>query len=66
MPGPHQIRPGGLPGPHQVPSGLLALGRYPHRHDLVQPQQPGQMQRVPRVGLDPVPAGRCSFDDAAT
>jgi hypothetical protein len=31
-----------------------------------QPQQPGQQQRVFRVGFTRSPAGRCSFDGAAT
>jgi len=38
-----------------------------HRHDLVQFQQPGQMERIPSIGLDPISReGRCSFEGAAT
>jgi hypothetical protein len=45
----HQIGPGRLPSPDQIPGGLLRLGRDPHRHHLIQAQQPGQMQRVPGI-----------------
>ena len=55
MPRPHQILPRGLTSPDQITRGFLRQTGYPHRHDLVQPQQPGQMQRVPRVGLHPIP-----------
>ena len=55
MPGPHQILPGGFPGADQIPGGLLGRARDPHRHNLIQPQQPGQMQGVSRVGLHPIP-----------
>ena len=54
MPRPHQILPSRLPRPDQIPRSLLRRGRYPHRHDLIQPQQPSQMHRVSRVGLHPI------------
>ena len=54
VPGPHQITAAVLPGPHQIPGGLLLDARHRHRGDLAQPQQPGQMHRVPGVGLDPI------------
>ena len=50
----HQVTAGVLPGPHQVTRSLLVHGRNRHRGDLVQAQQPGQMQGVLGVGLDPV------------
>jgi len=52
------------------PSSPVARPQLPARdhelHDLRQVQQPGQMPGIPRVGLRPKPAGRCSFDGAAT
>ena len=67
VPGPHQIAAGVLPGPDQVPGGLLLYGRHPHRGDLIQPQQPRQVHAHPGASvLTRSPAGRCSFDGAAT
>ncbi len=66
MPGPHQVRAGRLPGPHKVTGRLLLRRRDPHRGELVHPQQPRQVHRVPGVGLDPLPAGRDRFEGATT
>lgn len=66
MTGTHQIAPAVFPGPHQIPCGFL-IGRGDRdRGDLIQPQQPGQVHGVCRVGLHRIPAGICSFDGAAT
>ena len=53
--GPHQIRAGRFPGPDQVPGGLLLGGGDPHRSELIQAQQLGQVQGIAGVRLDPVP-----------
>jgi hypothetical protein len=52
VPGPHQVPPAFLPGPDQVAGRLLIRAGRRHHGDLVQPQQPGQVDRVLRVGLD--------------
>jgi hypothetical protein len=57
VPGPHQVTAGVLTGPDQVPGGLLCDRGDGDRGDLVQPQQPGQVDRVFGVGLHPVTAG---------
>jgi hypothetical protein len=54
VPGTHQVTAAVLPGPDQIPGCFLLDGRDRHRGDLVQAQQPGQVDRVPGVGLDPV------------
>jgi hypothetical protein len=57
MPGRHQFPAHVLPGSHQIPGRLGGLIRNGHRDDLPGVQQPGQMPRVPGIGLDPVPGG---------
>lgn len=54
MPGPHQILPGGFAGAYQITSGFLRWSRYPHRHHLVQPQQPRHVQGVTGIGFHPI------------
>ena len=66
MPGRHQIPAAVLAGPHQIPRRFLLHTRDRHRDDLAQVQQPGQMPGIAGIGLDPIPAGRCNFDGAAT
>ena len=51
VPGAHQFAPGILPGTHHVARGLLGHAGNAHRHDLTQPQQLGDVQRVTGVGL---------------
>ena len=55
VPRPHQITAAVLPGPHQIPGRFLLDARHRHRDDLIQMQQPGQMQRIPGIGLHPIP-----------
>ena len=46
---------GGLfAGADQIPGSLLGRTRNPHRHNLVQPQQPRQIQCVARIGFHPI------------
>lgn len=65
VPGTHQITPAVFPSPHQIADGLLIGRGNGDRGDLVQPQQPGQMHGISRVGLHPIPErtlqlrGRC-------
>jgi hypothetical protein len=66
MPGSHQIRSGSLPTADQITGGLLGRARYPHRRDLIQPQQPSQMHSVPRVGRHAIPGRAVQLRDAAT
>jgi hypothetical protein len=54
MSGPHQIRSGGFADADQIPGSLLGRTRNPHRHNLVQPQQPRQIQCVARIGFHPI------------
>lgn len=59
--GTHQVRPAVLPCPDQVP-GCFLIGRgNPHPGDLSQLQQPGQVQGVTGVCLDPVPGRALEF-----
>ena len=62
----HQITAGVLPCPHQIPGRLLLDRGHRDRGDLAQTQQPRQMQRIPGVGLHPIPEALTSFDGAAT
>ena len=55
MPGPHQITAAVLPGPDQIPGGFLLHTGHRDRGQVVHPQQPGQQQRIPAVGLHPIP-----------
>jgi len=57
VPGTHQITTHVLPDPDQIPSGFLRHGRDRDRRHLNEAQQPGQVQGVLGVGLDPI-AGR--------
>jgi hypothetical protein len=57
---------GAVAGTDQVTGRFLDLGRYSYRGDLAQAQQPGQVQCVPGIGLDPVPAGTLQLRGAAT
>src|SRR5690606_4580166 len=52
VPGAHQIAPAALTSTHQITSRLLALAGDHHAHDLTQPQQLGDRQRIASVGLD--------------
>ena len=61
MPGAHQVTTGVLTGTDQIPGSLLIRSRNRHRGELVQAQQPGQMDRVLGVGLHPVAAGSLQF-----
>lgn len=53
----HQIAPAVFPDPHQILGRFLIDDRDRRRGDLVQTQQPGQMQSVTGIGLDSVPSG---------
>jgi hypothetical protein len=66
VPGPHQVTASVLTSTDQIPGVFLIHGRHRHRPELVQPQQPSQMDRVLGIGLDPIPKGRCSFEGANT
>ncbi len=55
VPGPHQVAAAVLTGTDQVAGGLLVHSGDRHRGDLVESQQPGQVDRVLGVGLDPIP-----------
>jgi hypothetical protein len=66
MPGPHQIRTGVFAGSDQISSCLLGLGRHPHHGQLPKVPQPRQPFGIAPVGLDPIPGGRSSLDDATT
>jgi hypothetical protein len=55
VPAPHQVRADVLAGPHQIPGGFIRVTRNPHRRDLSQQGQPGQMLGVAGIGLYPVP-----------
>lgn len=61
VPGPHEIRADVLAGPHQILGCLLRGGRDPHRGDLAQQGQTGQMLGIPGIGLHPVPGGSLEF-----
>ena len=54
MPHPHQISAGIVAGPYQITHRLDLRRRDRHRGDLTQPQQPGQMRGVFRVGFDTI------------
>ncbi len=56
MPSAHQIRAHIITSPDHVAGRLLRHAGNPDRHDLTQPQQTGQMQRIPGIGLHPVPS----------
>jgi hypothetical protein len=55
VPGRHQIPAAILTGPDQIPRGFLLHRGHPHRGDLANMQQPGQMPGIANVGLDPIP-----------
>jgi hypothetical protein len=57
MPGSHQIAAAVLAGADQVAGGFLVNGGDRHRADLIQPQQPGEVDCVLGVGLHPVTGG---------
>lgn len=52
MPRPHQVTAAVFTGPDQITGRFLAYGRDRHRGDLIQAQQPRQMQRVTGVFSD--------------
>jgi hypothetical protein len=54
VPGAHQITAAVFASADQVSSCFLLEGRHADGADLAQAQQPSQMHRVFRVGLDPV------------
>ena len=62
----HQISAGIVADAHQITHHLDLRRSNRHRGDLTQPLQPGQTRGIPGIGLDASPAGRCSFDGAAT
>ena len=67
MAGRHQVAATVLTSPDQVTRGLLRGGRDRHRCDLIESQQPGQMDRVLGISLDPITRGLlCSLLGAAT
>ncbi|VAZ95320.1 hypothetical protein LAUMK35_02924 [Mycobacterium pseudokansasii] len=51
MSDPRQVCSGGFSGADQIPDSVLGRTRNPHRHNLVQPQQPRQIRCVTRIGL---------------
>jgi hypothetical protein len=54
VPGPHQVTAALLTGPHQIPGRLGTHRGDADRRVLVEVQQPGEMDRVAGIGLDPV------------
>lgn len=44
------------PSTHEVAHGLVALVGHPHWGEFAGPQQPGQPERVPAIGLHRSPA----------
>jgi hypothetical protein len=66
MPDAHQVSARVLARPHQITGRLLVRLRDTHRHQLAQPQQPGQPLRVATVSLDLSPDARGIFDGATT
>jgi hypothetical protein len=53
----HQVAASVLTSADQIPGGFLLDGRDRDLDDLAQLEQPREMQRVTRIGLDPI-AGR--------
>jgi hypothetical protein len=51
----HHVAATFLPSPHQIPRRLPSHRRVSDLDDLAHLEQPRQQQRVPGVGLDPVP-----------
>lgn len=66
MPRGHQLTAIVFPGTDPIPGGLLLQRRHLHLDDLVQPQQPSQINASHASVFTRSPAGRCSFDGAAT
>lgn len=65
MPGPHQVTAGVFAGPDQVAGRFLGTAGHRDRGDLIEAQQPREVDRVFGV-LTRSPAGRCSLEGAAT
>ena len=67
MPGPHQVAAAVLPGPDQVPGGLLLHARAP-RTAMTSSRRSSRARCIASRAsvLTRSPAGRCSFDGAAT
>jgi len=57
VPGPHQVTAGVFAGPDQVAGRFLGTAGHRDRGDLIEAQQPREVDRVFGVGLDPVPGG---------
>ena len=55
MPAPGPVVYGILPNAARIPHCLVGGFRNVHGHQLPRPQQPRQLERIPPVGLDPVP-----------
>ena len=66
MPCGHQIPTTVLTGPHQIPGRLLSHAGDRHLYNLAQVQQPGQMSRIPGVGLHPIPGRSLQFRRRST
>jgi hypothetical protein len=50
-----QILDRGVPRANQIPQRLMGLVRNPHLREFAGPQQPGERDRIPPIGLDPNP-----------
>lgn len=50
-----QAAHGGQPGPDQIAHRLMGKVGYPHGRQCASPMQTRQIDRIPPVGLDPVP-----------